>query len=212
MFFARYEASRVGKELIDSEHVLLGLFREGDPVTTELWRGFKVAPERIRERFPTLETHISSSAALPISDDVKTILTYAIEEAAARDDMEVSPAHLVLSILRVPMCEAAKILAEHGVEYEVTSEVMRVFRELEKRRAEADDRTSVILRQSHYVLLDRLAASMNLPGERQENRQRLMLAIMDAVIATGVSDEVFESPEALRLQVQEILSKRWPGA
>lgn len=212
VFYARYESARVGKRIIDSEHVLLGIFREGDPVTTELWRGFKVIPERVRERFPTLETQVSSAAALPISDDVKAILDYAVQEAVARDNIEVSPAHIVLGMLRIPTCEAAKLLSEHGVEYDVASEAIRIFQAHAKHRAEADARTPVALRHSHYTLLDRFAASMKLRGERHETRQRLMLAIMDAVIATSVGDETFESAEDLRTQMQAALSKKWPGA
>ena len=200
MFFARYESSRLGNWVIESEHVLLGILREGDPVTTELWRGFNVSPERIRARYPTVEGQISDSAALPISEDVHTILAYALEESSARDEIEVTLSHLVLAILRVPACEAAKILAEHGVEYELVSEVLRLFKEQAARRARADARTPLVLQQSHYEFLDGLAASLKLHGERFETRQCLVLAIMDAL------------SEDLTAQIHAALSKRLPGA
>ena len=167
IFFSRYEASRAGKQLIGSEHVLLGILRERDPVTTEFWRMFSVEPEVIRAQFPTIEEQISSSAELPISENVKKVLAYSIEEAKAREDSEVEPYHLVLAILRVPDCQAAALLAESGVEYELVAEVARVLSHELKKRAELEERTPIVLRQSHYELLDVIAASMNLPEARK---------------------------------------------
>lgn len=212
MFFARYESSRLGRQVIDSEHLLLGVLREGDPVTAEIWRGFKLAPETIRARYPTAESEISSSAALPLSDDAKVVLAYALDEAQARDDVEVSPSHLLLAILRIPKCQAAVLLAEYGIDYDVVSEVFRIFKQHAQQQAELEDRTPLVLRQSHYEMLDKIAATMGLRQTRHENRQLLTLAIMDAFAATDVPDQRFETAEDLKIQQQAALTTRWPGA
>ena len=48
LFFARYEASKLGSRVIESEHVLLGILREGEETVTELFRRFHVKPEDVR--------------------------------------------------------------------------------------------------------------------------------------------------------------------
>jgi len=37
LFFARYEASKLGSKVIESEHILLGILREGEDVTREIF-------------------------------------------------------------------------------------------------------------------------------------------------------------------------------
>ncbi len=39
IFFARYEASQLGASSIETEHLLLGLIREGKELTSRLWMG-----------------------------------------------------------------------------------------------------------------------------------------------------------------------------
>ena len=43
LFFARYEASKLGSRVIESEHVLLGILREGEETVTELFRDLRRA-------------------------------------------------------------------------------------------------------------------------------------------------------------------------
>ncbi|MCL4810654.1 MAG: hypothetical protein KJ062_23080, partial [Thermoanaerobaculia bacterium] len=44
LFFARYEASKLGSKVIESEHILLGILRVGDDVTREILARFIVKP------------------------------------------------------------------------------------------------------------------------------------------------------------------------
>jgi ATP-dependent Clp protease ATP-binding subunit ClpA len=48
LFFARYEASKLGSRVIESEHILLGILREGEETVSEIFRRFQVKPEDIR--------------------------------------------------------------------------------------------------------------------------------------------------------------------
>ncbi|HBL27476.1 MAG TPA: hypothetical protein DD490_11630, partial [Acidobacteria bacterium] len=43
-FFARYEASKLGSRVIESEHILLGILREGEETVSEIFRRFQVKP------------------------------------------------------------------------------------------------------------------------------------------------------------------------
>ena len=48
LFFARYEASKLGSRVIESEHILLGVLREGEEIIKEIFSRFNVKPEQIR--------------------------------------------------------------------------------------------------------------------------------------------------------------------
>ena len=48
IFFARYEASQYGAASIESEHLLLGLLREGDGVAARVLRGLNVDVQKAR--------------------------------------------------------------------------------------------------------------------------------------------------------------------
>ena len=208
LFFARYEASRLGEHLIESRHVLLGIFRENDAVTSELWRMFNVAPREIQAEYPTIAERISSSAELPISEDVKHILAYASHEAEEHGDTQVVPCHLVLAILSIPECEAAVLLRRYHVEYELVSEIARPLMREAIRRSEIEERTPITLRSSHYQVLDRLAAAMKLGASHRENRQNVVLAIVDAVTASPLCEEPFSSLEGFRARIGSLLSAK----
>lgn len=189
LFFSRYESSRAGQSIIGTEHLLLGILRERDVITTELWRNVHIDPDAVRARFPIIHEHVSSSAELPISENVKKVLAYACHESDSRNDKEVEPFHLALAILRVPRCRAAILLGEYGLEYDVASEILRVLVPHIRKQTEIDERTPITLRQSHYELLDQLARTAGLSDTPGANRQRLALAIMDALLATGITED-----------------------
>ena len=49
LFFARYEASQLGTPVIDSEHLLLGLLREGKGVTSRIFTRAGLAVDEFRQ-------------------------------------------------------------------------------------------------------------------------------------------------------------------
>jgi ATP-dependent Clp protease ATP-binding subunit ClpC len=48
LFFARYEASKLGSKVIESEHLLLGILREGEDIIKEIFSRLNVKPEEVR--------------------------------------------------------------------------------------------------------------------------------------------------------------------
>jgi ATP-dependent Clp protease ATP-binding subunit ClpA len=118
IFFARYEASAFGSPVIETQHLLLGLFREDKSIGQEFLAG-RVTSATIRNAvesaFPPREstpTHVD----LPLSEECKRILAYSAEESLRLNDYRITPAHLLLGILREEHCFAAKLLREHGLE------------------------------------------------------------------------------------------------
>src|SRR5687768_5846212 len=135
LFFARYEASKLGSRVIESEHVLLGILREGEETVTELFRRFHVKPDEIRREIEgerVFVERISSTAELPLSEESKKILAYAAHEAESMLHGSVGSEHLLIGILRVEGCLAMRILAQHGLDvYSVREELMSLVKERE---------------------------------------------------------------------------------
>src|SRR5512146_1580161 len=120
LFFARYEASKLGSRVIESEHILLGVLREGEDIIKEIFTRFNVKPDQIRrdvEGDRLFVDRISSSAELPLSEESKKILAYSSHEAESMLHQYVGTEHLLIGILRVESSTAARILAAKGLNH-----------------------------------------------------------------------------------------------
>jgi ATP-dependent Clp protease ATP-binding subunit ClpC len=135
LFFARYEASKLGSRVIESEHILLGILREGEDSVTELFRRFHVKPEEIRREIEgerVFVERISSTAELPLSEEAKKILAYAAHESESMLHPAVGSEHLLVGVLRVEGCLAMRLLVQHGFDvYSLREEVLTLARERE---------------------------------------------------------------------------------
>jgi ATP-dependent Clp protease ATP-binding subunit ClpC len=135
LFFARYEASKLGSRVIESEHVLLGILREGEETVAELFRRFHLKPDEVRREIEgerVFVERISSTAELPLSEESKKILAYAAHEAESMLHGSVGSEHLLIGILRVEGALAMRILAQHGLDvYSVREELMGILKERE---------------------------------------------------------------------------------
>jgi ATP-dependent Clp protease ATP-binding subunit ClpC len=135
LFFARYEASKLGSRVIESEHILLGVLREGEEIIKEIFSRFNVKPEQIRrdvEGDRLFVDRISSSAELPLSEESKKILAYASHEAESMLHQYVGTEHLLIGILRVESSTAARILTVKGLNvYGVREETISILKEKE---------------------------------------------------------------------------------
>ena len=118
IFFARYEASRLGQTYIETEHLLLGLIREGGAVRERLTIAEREAIHNRIDSLSTARQHVATSVDLPLSRDCKRALAYAAEEVETLGHEYIQPGHLVLGILRVEECLATALLHEYGVTYE----------------------------------------------------------------------------------------------
>jgi Clp amino terminal domain, pathogenicity island component len=118
IFFARYEASQFGSPVIETEHLLLGLLRESKGILKLLPRA---DTESIRNEIEgATKTHekVSTSVDLPLSHENKLVLKYADEEAKQLNHRHIGTEHLLLGLLRVKDCFAARMLAGRGADLE----------------------------------------------------------------------------------------------
>jgi len=142
LFFARYEASKLGSRVIESEHVLLGILREGEETVAELFRRFHVKPDDVRREIEgerVFVERISSTAELPLSEEAKKILAYAAHEAESMLHPTVGSEHLLVGVLRVEGCVAMRVLVQHGFDvYSLREEVVAIARDRESAQQKKD--------------------------------------------------------------------------
>ena len=135
LFFARYEASKLGSKVIESEHLLLGILREGEDIIKEIFSRFNVKPEEVRREIEgdrIFVERISSTAELPLSEESKKILAYASHEAESMMHPYVGTEHLLIGLLRVDGCVAGRLLTARGFNlYGVREETISLIKERE---------------------------------------------------------------------------------
>jgi ATP-dependent Clp protease ATP-binding subunit ClpC len=118
LFLARYEASQMGSKVIGSDHLLLGLIKEGDELVQELFLKSNVNLELLRAemeaRGPSGEKQVTP-IEIPFSEEAKKVLACAEEEAERLLHPHVSDEHILLGLLRVEDSSAGRLLAEKGM-------------------------------------------------------------------------------------------------
>ncbi|MGV3517034.1 ATP-dependent Clp protease ATP-binding subunit [Luteitalea sp.] len=118
LFFARYEASQLGSVSIETEHLLLGLIREGKGLTSRIFARSHLSLEAIRKEVEgrtVFREKVSTSVEIPFSAETKRVLQFAAEEADQLSHNYIGTEHLLLGILREEQSVAATILMEKGM-------------------------------------------------------------------------------------------------
>jgi Clp amino terminal domain, pathogenicity island component len=117
IFFARYEASQLGRPYIETEHLLLGLLHE-DKALANRFLGLDAAIESIRKQIEartTIREKVSTFVDLPLTHECKRVLAYGAEEAERLNHKSISTPHLLLGLLREEKSLAAQLLREQGL-------------------------------------------------------------------------------------------------
>jgi ATP-dependent Clp protease ATP-binding subunit ClpC len=118
LFFARYEASQLGSVTIETEHLLLGLIREGKGLTSRIFARSHLSLENIRKEIEgrtIFREKVSTSVEIPFSTETKRALQFAAEEADRLLHNYIGTEHLLLGLLREERSVAALILTEKGM-------------------------------------------------------------------------------------------------
>src|SRR5262245_29207971 len=148
LFFARYEASQLGSKSIETEHLLLGVIREGRGLASRIFGDSHISLEEIRkeieERVPTGET-MSTSVEIPFGLETHHVLHHAADEADRLTHSYIGVEHLLLGLLREEQGVAASILAGHGLKLEaVRDRVVRLLSGVNPQVAEVEHVADVI--------------------------------------------------------------------
>jgi uncharacterized protein (TIGR03435 family) len=126
LFFARYEASQLGSASIEARHLVLAVIRESQEITQRVFAEAAVSLRELRHEFEEVPPPHSmfGSVEMPFSDEVKSALAAAEEEADRFMHEAIGPEHLLLGVLRSDHSPAAKLLTSKGIRLETVREAI----------------------------------------------------------------------------------------
>jgi ATP-dependent Clp protease ATP-binding subunit ClpC len=131
MALANQEAQRFNHEYIGTEHILLGLVKEGSGVGANVLRNLDVDLRKVRlevEKLVKSGPDMVTMGKLPQTPLAKKVIEYAIEEARALNHNYVGTEHLLLGLLREHDGVAAQVLTNLGIKHEeVREEVLNLL-------------------------------------------------------------------------------------
>ncbi|NIR43028.1 MAG: ATP-dependent Clp protease ATP-binding subunit [Gemmatimonadetes bacterium] len=122
---AREEAIRLQHDYVGTEHILLGLIREGEGVAAAVLLNLNVDMEQVQERTEEQVRKGKAGATmgeLPYTSRAKKVLEFAVAEARELSHSYVGTEHLLLGLLREEKGVAAQVLESLGVTLESARE------------------------------------------------------------------------------------------
>ncbi len=131
MALANQEAQRFNHEYIGTEHILLGLVKEGSGVGANVLKNLDVDLRKVRlevEKLVKSGPEMVTMGKLPQTPRAKKVIEYAIEEARTLNHNYVGTEHLLLGLLREHDGVAAQVLMNLGLKLEeVREEVLNLL-------------------------------------------------------------------------------------
>ncbi|MEK6644101.1 MAG: Clp protease N-terminal domain-containing protein, partial [Planctomycetota bacterium] len=131
MALANQEAQRFNHEYIGTEHILLGLVKEGSGVGANVLKNLDVDLRKVRmevEKLVKSGPDMVTMGKLPQTPRAKKVIEYAIEEARNLNHNYVGTEHLLLGLLREQDGVAAQVLMNLGIKLEeVREEVLNLL-------------------------------------------------------------------------------------
>ncbi len=131
MQLANQEAQRFNHEYIGTEHVLLGLIKEGSGVAANVLKNLDIDLRKIRlevEKLVQSGPDMVTMGKLPQTPRAKKVIEYAMEEARNLQHNYVGTEHILLGLLREQEGVAAQVLINLGLKLEeVREEVLNLL-------------------------------------------------------------------------------------
>ena len=131
MALANQEAQRFNHEYIGTEHILLGLVKEGSGVGANVLKHLDIDLRKVRlevEKLVKSGPEMVTMGKLPQTPRAKKVIEYAIEEARNLNHNYVGTEHLLLGLLREHDGVAAQVLMNLGLKLEeVREEVLSLL-------------------------------------------------------------------------------------
>jgi ATP-dependent Clp protease ATP-binding subunit ClpC len=131
MQLANQEAQRFNHEYIGTEHILLGLVKEGSGVAANVLKNLDVDLRKIRlevEKLVQSGPEMVTVGKLPQTPRAKKVIEYSMEEARNLNHNYVGTEHILLGLLREQEGVAAQVLMNLGLKLEdVREEVLNLL-------------------------------------------------------------------------------------
>jgi ATP-dependent Clp protease ATP-binding subunit ClpC len=126
MQFAREESMRLGNDYVGTEHLLLGLIREGEGVAIAVMKNMGLDLEELAK---VIERAITATGGMmtigqmiPFTPRAKRVLEVAAQEARAMQHRYIGTEHLLLALIKDNESAASSVLTSLQLDYERTKE------------------------------------------------------------------------------------------
>ncbi|HLF47163.1 MAG TPA: ATP-dependent Clp protease ATP-binding subunit [Chitinophagaceae bacterium] len=142
--FSREEALRLGNDFIGTEHLLLGLIREGENTAIKILKSFNIDLYELRKEIELAVKdktgkNIANINSLPLTKQAEKVIRVTVLEAKALKSPTVETEHLMLSILKNKENIATQILNQFDVDYDLFRNELGVVKSNEPRAEFSDE-------------------------------------------------------------------------
>ena len=142
--FSREEALRLGNDFIGTEHLLLGLIREGDNTAVRILKSFNVDLYELRKEIELAVKdktgkNIANINSLPLTKQAEKVIRVTVLEAKALKSATVETEHLMLSILKNKENIATQILNQFDVDYDLFRQELGIVKSTDPRAEFTDE-------------------------------------------------------------------------
>jgi len=136
--YSREEALRLGNDFIGTEHLLLGLIREGDNTAIKILKSFNVDIFELRKEIEMAikdktGKNIANINSLPLTKQAEKVIRITVLEAKTLKSNMVETEHLMLSILKNKENIATQILNQFDVDYDMFRQELGIIQSNEPR-------------------------------------------------------------------------------
>ena len=142
--YSREEALRLGNDFIGTEHLLLGLIREGDNTGIRILKSFNVDLYELRKEIEQAVKdktgkNIANINSLPLTKQAEKVIRVTVLEAKALKSTTVETEHLMLSILKNKENIATQILNQFDVDYDLFRQELGIVKSNDIRSEFSDE-------------------------------------------------------------------------
>lgn len=142
--FGREEALRLGNDFIGTEHLLLGMIREGENTAVRILKSFNVDLYELRKEIETAVKdktgkNIANINSLPLTKQAEKVIRVTVLEAKALKSAMVETEHLMLSILKNKENIATQILNQFDVDYDLFRQELGIVKSNDPRAEFSDE-------------------------------------------------------------------------
>ncbi|GCD80408.1 ATP-dependent Clp protease ATP-binding subunit [Schleiferia thermophila] len=175
--YSKEEALRLGHDLIGTEHLMLGIIREGEGSAVQILHELGVDLQMLRQRIEALmpanfQGNINIKKNIPLTRQAEKVLKITLLEAKKLQSPEIRTAHLLLCILKNDEDPVTRVLRNFGVSYENARQVfMNIQDPLSADKMREDISMSAFEEEDDFERRERSGYSSR-PGGKMENKSK----------------------------------------
>ena len=122
--YSREEALRLGNDFIGTEHLVLGLIRDGENTAVKILKSLSIDLYELRKEIEMAVKdktgkNIANINSLPLTKQAEKVIRITVLEARSLKSAQVESEHLMLSILKNKENIATQILNQFEVDYDI---------------------------------------------------------------------------------------------